>query len=110
MVSYSGRVDLNLATYRLRLCQRELRPADASGYQVVSSHVPLTTAFDEIQKFDSINQYSHLLELLVCCELDGTIGDDAQTVDTVTAHEALEAFLLPHAHEAAPYATVRLVG
>lgn len=51
----------------------------------------------------------YLLELFIGCELDSTIGDDAQAVDAIATHEASEALLAPHADKAAPYTLVRLV-
>jgi hypothetical protein len=51
---------------------------------------------------------THLFELLICCELNGTVRYDSNTIDPIPSHEPPEPLLFPHAYETSPHARVLL--
>jgi hypothetical protein len=51
---------------------------------------------------------THLLELFIRRELDGTIRYDSNAIDPIPSHETLEALLFPYANETSPHSRVLL--
>jgi hypothetical protein len=51
---------------------------------------------------------THLLELFIRRELDGTIRYDSNAIDPIPSHETLETLLFPYANETSPHSRVLL--
>jgi len=57
---------------------------------------------------DSGSPKTHLLELFIRRELDGTIRYDSNAIDPIPSHESLESLLFPNPKEASPHSPVLL--
>jgi hypothetical protein len=59
-----------------------------------------------VWRFDSAA--THLLELFICCKLNGAVRYDSNAIDPIPSHESLEPLLFPHANETSPHSRVLL--